>query len=312
VNYAGIAFIGDPHLASRVPGFRSDDYPRAVLEKLRWSLSYARQERLLPAILGDLFHYPRDNANWLLAELIAMLHEQEVLAIFGNHDYSDATLCEDDSFAVVDAAGVLWRVDRRPWSGEIAGRRVMVSGVSHGMEMPSRVERPTRDTLSILLTHHDLAIEGVDSGATDSAASISGVDLVVNGHIHQMMPEAVRGGTTYITPGNIARVNRTDAREGHQPALTRWMPTATRWQLDRVTVPHRPYEQVFHKAVVTDVPDVAPSSFVSGLAELQARATSGGEGLLEFLARNCRQFEPQVRAVIDELAQEVIHESQED
>ena len=36
----GILFIGDPHLASRAPGFRKDDYPRAILKKLQWSLGY--------------------------------------------------------------------------------------------------------------------------------------------------------------------------------------------------------------------------------------------------------------------------------
>jgi len=35
-TYAGLMFIGDPHLASRIPGFRKDDYPKVVLEKLDW------------------------------------------------------------------------------------------------------------------------------------------------------------------------------------------------------------------------------------------------------------------------------------
>ena len=33
-EYEGLLFVGDPHLASRVPGFRKDDYPRVALEKL--------------------------------------------------------------------------------------------------------------------------------------------------------------------------------------------------------------------------------------------------------------------------------------
>ena len=32
-SLAGLLFIGDPHLASRVPGFRKDDYPRTILAK---------------------------------------------------------------------------------------------------------------------------------------------------------------------------------------------------------------------------------------------------------------------------------------
>ena len=34
MEYEGLLFVGDPHLASRVPGFRKDDYPRVALEKL--------------------------------------------------------------------------------------------------------------------------------------------------------------------------------------------------------------------------------------------------------------------------------------
>ena len=45
-EYRGILFIGDPHLASRVVGFRKDDYPRTVLNKLAWCLDYCARENL--------------------------------------------------------------------------------------------------------------------------------------------------------------------------------------------------------------------------------------------------------------------------
>jgi len=44
----GLLFIGDPHVASRPPGFRKDDYPEAILQKLQWALDYAREHRLGP------------------------------------------------------------------------------------------------------------------------------------------------------------------------------------------------------------------------------------------------------------------------
>ena len=36
-NYKGLLFIVDPHLASRIPGFRKDNYPKTILAKLRWA-----------------------------------------------------------------------------------------------------------------------------------------------------------------------------------------------------------------------------------------------------------------------------------
>ena len=48
------------------------------------------------------------------------------------------------------------------------------------------------------------------------------------------------------------------------------------------------------------------SAFVAGLAELQARRTASGAGLLPFLEQNLGQFQPAVAAEIMNLAQEVI------
>src|SRR3954471_22382711 len=100
-RFSGILCIGDPHLASRPPGFRKDDYPRVMLKKLKWSLDYARDEQLLPVLLGDLFHYPRDNANWLLVECIGLLGRERLCAIAGNHDCTEDRLNEHDTLSIL-------------------------------------------------------------------------------------------------------------------------------------------------------------------------------------------------------------------
>ena len=89
-DFAGLLFIGDPHLASRAPGYRKDDYPSAILKKLRWAIDYARENRLMPVLLGDLFDFPRDNANWLLVQLLHLL--KGTLGICGNHDCKENSL----------------------------------------------------------------------------------------------------------------------------------------------------------------------------------------------------------------------------
>ena len=76
VSYDGILIIGDPHLEGRQPGFRKDDYPTVILDKLAWCLDYAAANRLLPAILGDLFDKPRDNPNWMLVRLLDMFADR--------------------------------------------------------------------------------------------------------------------------------------------------------------------------------------------------------------------------------------------
>src|SRR5207244_4326389 len=121
----GILFIGDPHIASRTPGFRCDDYPRVILDKLRWCLAYARDNALRPVILGDLFHYPRDNANWLVGELAEMLNPT-VLAVAGNHDMVENSLGENDSLSILVRGGHLRLLDGEPWIGRVGGRNVVI------------------------------------------------------------------------------------------------------------------------------------------------------------------------------------------
>src|SRR5687767_5312595 len=123
-EYAGLLLIGDPHLEGRQPGFRKDDYPTVILDKLAWCLEYAASHKLLPAILGDLFDKPRDNPNWLLVRLLTLLRG-EVIALYGNHDvHYNPELTDDDSISLLVKAGRIRLVSGEdPWRGTIGGRR---------------------------------------------------------------------------------------------------------------------------------------------------------------------------------------------
>src|ERR1043165_94836 len=107
----GLLFVGDPHLSTRAPGFRKDEYPETVLGKLRWCVDYARANKLMLVLLGDLFHHPRDISNRLLVELISLFQEA-VWAVAGNHDLSENALCDNDALAVLTTAGCVRLLDR--------------------------------------------------------------------------------------------------------------------------------------------------------------------------------------------------------
>jgi DNA repair exonuclease SbcCD nuclease subunit len=308
--YAGILCIGDPHLSSRVPGFRKDDYPRVVLDKFRWCLDLARRERLLPVVLGDLFHWPRDNANWLTVELMRLLEGQRVLTIAGNHDCNENQLGDDDTLSILVAAGRLTLLDRAPWIGEINGIPVAIGGTSWGRPI---IEAADRAALGdprwvFWITHHDIAAaDSAQFGSTIECHEIPGVDLVVNGHIHHTRPEVVCGQTTWCTPGNIARIKRGDATRSHRPSVLRIDVTAAVWNLTQIVLPHAVFEEVFHSEIFGDTVELGESQFVQGLAALQKFKTSG-DGVREFLRRNIEQFADQrVRDEIMTLAEEVLN-----
>ena len=84
----GLLVIGDPHIEGRKPNFRCDDYPRVILDKIRWCLNYSAKHKLLPVFLGDMFEKPRDNPTWMLGELIEMMINSNSIGIYGNHDLS--------------------------------------------------------------------------------------------------------------------------------------------------------------------------------------------------------------------------------
>jgi predicted phosphodiesterase len=312
-KYVGMLCIGDPHLASRVPGFRKDDYPLAILGKLRWALNYASKERLLPTILGDIFHWPRDNANKLLVQLLEMF-EIGVVGIAGNHDCKENALEPDDALSVLSAAGRLTLLDRSgPWRGMMSDRMVVIGGTSWGQPLPTKFDssglvQNGREPLVIWLTHHDIRFPGYEEAGRFDPHEIPGVDLCINGHIHRPLADEVAGMTTWLNPGNIARVKRSDGDRNRRPSVLRIDVRANGWDKATVEVPFKPFEDVFHEDVAaTEIP-LDDSMFVRGLAALESMKTHGGVGLKAFLDQNLDQFDPKVAAEIRILANEVIQD----
>ncbi|WP_417849906.1 metallophosphoesterase [Thalassoglobus sp.] len=313
-SYHGLLMIGDPHLEGRQPGFRKDDYPNVILDKLDWSLSYARENDLLPIILGDLFDKPRDNPTWVIGKLFEIL-KGEILSIYGNHDvHYQPELTEHDSLSLLVKAGCLRMVSAdNPWVGVVNGHPVIVSGSSYRQEIPKKfdplsfVASKEQTPIVFWLTHHDILIPGYDEGRV-KPSEIPGIDVIVNGHIHRRLETVQKGGTHWLTPGNISRRSRNDATKEHIPSVLRIDIADDDWQANHVEIPHSAFEDVFHDAVIETVPDSGSSAFVAGLSELQSRRTSTGAGLKEFLKQNLDQFEPNVADEIWKLAEEVTHE----
>lgn len=304
-SYRGILCIGDPHLEGRRPGFRKDDYPQVILDKLEWSLSYAREHRLLPAFLGDLFDKPRDNPTWILNKLFDLLTGIECIGIYGNHDCADPALNDNDSLMLLFTSGHIRRVtDESPWAGTMGGRPVVIGGSSYRERIPPGYD-PEPGSLVVWLSHHDISVPGYEEQGRFSPRELEGVDLVVNGHIHRRLEEVQTGGTRWVTPGNISRRSRSDAVQNHVPSVLQVDITDEGYALNAVTVPHRPFDEVFHEAVVDADLDTAESSFVSGLSELEARRTEAGAGLMSFLEKNLDQFDDAVASEIRALAEEV-------
>src|SRR5262249_37767005 len=109
-TWTGLLFIGDPHLTTppHISACRTPDYSEHALNKLACCLERARAYKLLPVLLGDLFHRPRGLRLELLCRLLELL-KPPVLTIYGNHDCRDAALTDNDPLSVLLKAGCLQR-----------------------------------------------------------------------------------------------------------------------------------------------------------------------------------------------------------
>lgn len=305
-DYRGLLFLGDPHLASRIPGFRRDDYTEAILQKIEFSLRYAAEKQLLPILLGDLFHLPRDNSNRLLSRLMRLFEGYFVLGITGNHDTTEKQLQDDDSLCVIASAGRLRLVDQSgPWQGVVNNLPVYIGGTSWSDRIPDSVEGIANETLVIWITHHNIGFADSE-GMWMKPREIPGVHLVVNGHIHKPMPDRTCGMTTWINPGSIARVQRADAVRDFVPSMFVLIPAAIgQWTTERVPLPHAPYDDVFYPMMEQFSEERTGSAFIQGLETIKSMRTSGGAGLVHFINSNIGQFEEKVASVILKIVKEI-------
>lgn len=299
----GLLMIGDVHLTSRVPGFRSDDYPMVMLDKLAWALDYAKPRELVPFLLGDLFHWPRENANWLIAHLLDLI-EEPVWAIVGNHDIAENCLRPDDSLSLLIKAGKI-----KILTNEIGyDGAISVRGTSWHEELPTSLDRNGAGP-QILLTHHDVIWNKGGFGKTEPYP-ISGVDMVINGHIHTPEEPVEAGETLWCNPGSLCRLSRGATTLTRQPSVLKVTLSGKQLKTKMIKVPHKPYDKVFYPEEEKRAKASADSLFIDGIQELEKRKTASGAGLPHFLEANYSQFSPEVVAEIKQLANEVLDDRQ--
>jgi predicted phosphodiesterase len=308
----GLLFIGDPHVSASPPGHRLDDYRQTVLGKLAFCLDLARERRLLPIILGDLFHVPRDNPNELLVDLMDLFRPARPWVLVGNHDKYQARYTRDVSLAVLEAAGVVRLLSESGLAASLTmgGRKVLLGASPDWTPLPKKVDRDGHDFV-VWIAHHNLQFPDYEAGRI-ALTEIPGVDLVVNGHIHTPKPPQRRGATLWLNPGSLVRISRSTVTRTVRPGVTLWW--AETGELERVEVPFRPFHEVF-PALEDDgageASEMDESLFIRGLENLALRKTTEGVGLKAFLEANLNSDDP-VDQIIWDLYKEVMDRVREE
>jgi hypothetical protein len=268
-TYLGLLMIGDPHLEGRQPGFRKDNYPEVILDKLAWCLDYAQQNRLLPVILGDLFDKPRDNPNWMIVRLLDLMN-REVVGLYGNHDCADPVLGPHDSLSLLVTSGRLRLLTAEsPWCGVMGGRTVIIGGSSYRQPIPERFACDRQDIvgspLVIWLTHHDLRFP-----VRRRRLCRASCELMSSSTAHPPTPATVeKGQTRWLTP--VISLPHAEDVARPRAVSAAGSTLATNYELAYIEVPHQALTMCFTRRKQNG-PRRAPVGFHRGLGGLQAAA----------------------------------------
>ncbi len=313
VQAAGLLLIGDPHLADTPPGQRLPGFREQILAKLAACLEFAAAKRLAPVILGDLFHWPRDNSNAMLVELIRLFAPQRPFVLVGNHDKYQARLTTDVSLAVLREADAV-RLMEEPGPQfllQTPPAEALICASPDAAPLPGFFEHgPDTPTHVLWLTHHNIRFPEFETRA-HVIREIPGVTWVVNGHIHRPQPTVRQGMTTWANPGNITRLTFTRRSLERRPAAHVWRPGVE--ELERFEIPHLPFAQVFPDQEFPPEEQEAEgeSRFIEGLERLAWKRTSEGTGLRQFLQANMNPELPET-PLIWELYEEVTRGAADD
>lgn len=203
-DFEGILFIGDPHVFPKAIGRRKDDYLTSVLVKLEFAAEYANTHNLLPICLGDLFHREGVNALSCLNRLVLTLKKfnQKLVVLDGNHDRTSASLTESTALQLlVNTEIVMVPVNiGLSYQARVKGKMVDVHMFPHGVAIPEQVEQSQNTAIGV--SHHDLAF-GSSYPGSQPLKPVIGLDMVVNGHMHDTKPSELHGATYWHNPGNI-------------------------------------------------------------------------------------------------------------
>ncbi|MCJ2165211.1 MULTISPECIES: metallophosphoesterase [unclassified Pseudodesulfovibrio] len=308
----GLFMVADPHLADHPPGQRLVGYLEQIMSKLAACLDRAEALGMVPVILGDLFHWPRDNSNKMLVDLIrlfaARTGDGAVWILVGNHDKYQSRFTDDVSLAVLETAGVvrLMKEGGPQFVLETGQGPVMVCASPDGTPLPKGYDREEGDPETVIwLTHHNIQFPEFIERAY-SIKELPGIDWLVNGHIHRPQPTVVKGQTVWANPGNITRLTFSRRSMEREPAAAIWTPGCS--ELERWVVPFLPFDQVFpDQELPPEEQEIeGESNFIKGLERLAWQRTHEGTGLKQFLEENLSNKTPEGK-LIWELYEEVIH-----
>ena len=203
-----VLFVGDPHLDSRTPLSRIDDYRVTTINKLDNLLTLAVRKKVNYVVMtGDMFHrfdIPMSYLNEVLRMLKKFKAENiEVYSLIGNHDLPHNTMeyFNRTPLAVLFASGLVKSLG----SFNIPSVIMLDNTVIHGLNFTESIDnvKLIEGKKSILVMHY--ATENTVPADNVPLEDLKPFDWVIAGHDHMYYPPLIRDGVRVFRPGSLTR-----------------------------------------------------------------------------------------------------------
>lgn len=202
-----IAFVGDPHLSSKTPSSRTDDYALTTIDKLDKLLNLCKKEKITHVVmLGDLFNTPTDTLLYV-NRVMQKFKEFErnniyLFSILGNHSVSNMKHENKDksSEGLIYTSKLVRELQYEPFTSP-SGYSVGLYGYhySQPIGLPSK-----GDKINICVAHKGYN-ENYEGSLTKTSCLELGYNIYALGHFHQ--PYDFLRDTNYLVvrPGRFMR-----------------------------------------------------------------------------------------------------------
>lgn len=252
-----IAFVGDPHLSSKTPSSRLDDYAITTIDKLDKLLNLCKKNKITHVVLlGDLFNTPTDTLLYV-NRVMQKFKEFErnnifVFSILGNHSVSNMKHENKDksSEGVLYTSKLVRELQYEPFTSP--------SGYSiglYGFHYSQPIGLPSKgDKINICVAHKGYN-ESYDGSLTKTSCLELGYNIYALGHFHQPYDFVRDVNYMVVRPGRFMRNTADDFNMTNninidvvhfQGTLDRPLITT-----ERLTLDIEEYSKVFSTKVLT-------------------------------------------------------------
>jgi predicted phosphodiesterase len=209
-----VIFVGDPHLDSRTPVSRLDDYRVLTLEKLKNLYLLAVDQNVDHVVMtGDMFHrydVPISYLNEVMFALKMFKHAGiDVWSIIGNHDIPHNVMdyFKNTPLSLLFQSGLLKQLGDSGNALQLANTRIR--GLSFTEDVDDLEKIRPGEQYELLVMHY--AIDNTVANESIPFEKLEPFDVVVCGHDHMYYPPLLKdNGTRYYRPGSFTRRTKDD------------------------------------------------------------------------------------------------------